>query len=117
MVINVDDTGVNIVPTSNWTLHSQGSKQVPITGIDDKRQLTMDLANTYTGKLHPPQIIYQGKTDKVHPVFNFRESWHITHTSNQWSNEDTNIDFINNIKYSSALLQAQRETLGLFSNP
>ena len=87
MVVNFDETGVNVVPTSNWTLHFQGSKQVLITGIDDKRQLTMVLAITPTGKLLPPQIIYQGKTDKVHPVFNFPESWHINHTSNHWSNE------------------------------
>ena len=97
MVVNFDETGVNVVPTSNWTLHAQGSKQVPITGIDDKRQITMVLANTPCGKLLPPQLIYQGKTDKVHAVFNFPETWHITHTPNHWSTEQTNMDFINYI--------------------
>ena len=97
MVVNFDETGVNVVPTSNWTLHDQGSKQVPITGIDDKRQLTMVLANTPTGTLLPPQVIYQGKTDKVHPVFNCPETWHITHTPNHWSTEETNLEFITNI--------------------
>ena len=40
-----------VVPTSNWTLHAQGSKQVPISGFDDKRQISMVLANTPRGKL------------------------------------------------------------------
>ena len=44
-------------------------------------------------------------------MFNFPESWHITHTSNHWSNEDTNKDFINNILVP--YFKAQRETLGL----
>ena len=72
MVVNFDETGVNVVPTLNWTLHAQGSKHVPRTGIDDKRQIIMVLVNTPCGKLLPPQLIYQVKTDKVHVVFNFQ---------------------------------------------
>ena len=83
MIVNFDETGMNVVPTSHWTLHSEGSKQVPITGIDDKRQLTMVLANIPTGTLHP--------------VFNFPESWNITHTANHWSNEHTNIEYIEKV--------------------
>ena len=97
MVVNFDETGVTIVPTSNQTLHAQGSKQVPITGVDNKRQVTMVLANTPCGKLVPHQLIYQGKPDKVHTVFSFLKTWHITLTPNHWNSEQTNMDFNNHI--------------------
>lgn len=40
LVINWDQTGINIVPVSQWTMDVEGSKRVEITGIDDKRQIT-----------------------------------------------------------------------------
>ncbi|CAH1268946.1 Hypp4042 [Branchiostoma lanceolatum] len=36
MILNWDQTGVNIVPVGSWTLKEEGSKQVPITGLEDK---------------------------------------------------------------------------------
>ena len=97
MVVNFDQTGVNIVPTSNWTLHQSGASQVPIAGIDDKRQITMVLANTPTGHLLPPQVIYAGTTERCHPTFNFPPGWHITHTKNHWSNESTTLELIEKV--------------------
>lgn len=32
LIINVDETGVNIVPVGNWTMDLEGNKQVKITG-------------------------------------------------------------------------------------
>ena len=51
LVINWDQTGINIVPVSQWTMDVEGAKRVEITGIDDKRQIT--------GKLfyNPKQLI------------------------------------------------------------
>jgi hypothetical protein len=51
LVINWDQTGINIVPVSRWTVDVEGAKRVEITGIDDKRQIT--------GKLfyNPKQLI------------------------------------------------------------
>jgi hypothetical protein len=36
LVINWDQTGINIVPVSQWTMEVEGAKRVEITGIDDK---------------------------------------------------------------------------------
>jgi len=36
LVINWDETGINIVPVSQWTKDVEGAKRVEITGIDDK---------------------------------------------------------------------------------
>ena len=111
MVVNFDQTGVNIVPTSNWTLNKAGEKQVPIAGIDDKRQVTMVLANTPTGHLLPPQVVYQGVTDRCHPTFNFPKGWDITHTANHWSNEETTKRYIT--KVLDPYFTEERERLDL----
>jgi hypothetical protein len=97
MIVNFDQTGVNIVPTSAWTLYETGAKQVPIAGVDDKRQVTMVLANTPLGTVLPPQVVYKGTTNRCHPTYNFPKDWDITHSVNHWSNEETMLTYVRNI--------------------
>jgi len=40
----------------------------------------------------PPQLIFQGKTDRVHPTIELPEGWNVTHTLNHWSDEKTLIE-------------------------
>ena len=40
LVIKWDQTGINYVPISSWTMEKEGVKRVEVTGKDDKRQLT-----------------------------------------------------------------------------
>jgi hypothetical protein len=63
--------------------------QVPITQLDDKRQMTVLMACTKSGSLLPPQLIYQGKTDACHPNYDFPEEWDIYHTESHWSNSQS----------------------------
>ena len=44
VIYNWDHTGINYVPVSNWTMEVEGSKKVPIVGLDDKRQITVVFA-------------------------------------------------------------------------
>ena len=67
LIINIGETGVPIVPVSQWTLEETGSTSVPITGLDDKRQITALLACTVCGDLLDPQLLYQGTTERCHP--------------------------------------------------
>lgn len=39
MIVDYDTTGLNVVPTSNWTLKEQSAKQVIVTGINDPQML------------------------------------------------------------------------------
>ena len=73
LIINFDQTNVMIVPVGHYTLDKVGSKQVSILGLEDKRQVTMVLACTLSGKFVPSQIIYQEKTDLCHPKYKFSE--------------------------------------------
>ena len=39
LVINFIQTGLNIVPVSNWTMEVKGSKRVEVPGKDSKKQI------------------------------------------------------------------------------
>ena len=67
MVVNFDQTGTKMVPVSCWTLEVQGSKQIDMVGLDDKREVTALLAVSLSGELLPPQVIYAGTTQSCHP--------------------------------------------------
>ncbi len=98
LIINFDQTGMKIVPVSNWTLDLKGGKQVAITGKDDKREVTALLAVNLRGDVLPPQIIYQGKTDGCHPKnFDFPSDWDITHTENHWSKTESMCRYIDTV--------------------
>lgn len=110
LVINFDQTGVKIVPVSNWTLASQGIKQVSVIGVEDKREITMLLGSTASGNLLPPQVIYQGLTDKCQADYNFPDEWHVTHSANHWSNEDTMLKYVDEVlvPYTKKVKQSLR---------
>ena len=40
MILNWDQTGVNIVPSSKYTMEKKGAKCVEVTGLMDKRMIT-----------------------------------------------------------------------------
>ena len=61
LIINWDQTGLNVVPTSSWTMHEAGSRRVEIMGLTDKRQITATYAAAMSGDVLPIQILYTGK--------------------------------------------------------
>jgi hypothetical protein len=97
MIVNFDQTGLSIVPTSSWTLAEKGAKQVEIVGLDDKRQITALLGCSLTGDLLPLQLIYTGKTDKCHPSYAFPDDWQVTHSESHWSTSKTMEDYVRGI--------------------
>ena len=111
LVINWDHTGLNYVPTSNWTMAEEGSNRVEIVGLGDKRQITAVLACSLSGDFLPPQVIYAGKTPRCLPSVSYPNTWHITFTENHWANERTTIDHINKILLP--YIQATHQKLSL----
>ena len=89
LIINFDQTGIHYVPVSDWTMAEEGAKRVELVGKDDKRQLTAVFAGSMSGEFLPPQLVYQGKTTRCLPHYDFPSDWHITFSANHWSNEDT----------------------------
>ena len=80
-----------------YTFNFKGAKNVPIRGVDDKRQITGTFAVTLTGKFLPIQLIYTGKTKRSLPKFKFPSSFSVTCTENHWSNTEKSIEFFEEI--------------------
>ena len=89
LIFNWDQTGLQLVPTGQWTMNEAKAKRVMIANSDDKRQITAVFAATMTGEYLPVQLIYKGTTSRCHPKVVFPEDWDIFHSKNHWSNEVT----------------------------
>ena len=57
LVIAADEQFSKILPVGNWTLEEQGTSQVELVGIDDKRGITLFLMFTGDLTLLGPQVI------------------------------------------------------------
>ena len=66
MVINIDQTPLPFVLISKYT-----------PGTSDYRQITGTFAVTMAGSVLPIQLIYQGKTPRCQPEFNFPKEFHV----------------------------------------
>ena len=97
LILNWDQTGLNLVPTSSWTMAAKGSKRVEVKGLTDKRQITGIFCGTILGDFLPIQLIYGRKTTRCHAQYCFPDDWHITHSDNHWSNEKTMLGYIKEI--------------------
>jgi len=92
LVINMDQTGVNLVPAAAWTYESEGRADIGTLGAEDKRQITACLASSLHGDLLPLQLIFAGKTERCLPAASFASKAaraHITHSPNHWSSQQT----------------------------
>ena len=71
LIINWDQTGINYIPVSSWTMEEEGSKRVQVVGKDYKRQFTALFTCSMSGGFLPVQLVYQGKTSDVYQNINF----------------------------------------------
>ena len=110
MDMNWDQTGIKFVPNSSWTMARHGAKRVELVGVGDKRQITAVFCGSLLGDLLPVQVIYKGKTSRCHPRFSFPLDWHITHSPNHWSTEETTLQYIDHIIVP--YVKKMRETVG-----
>jgi hypothetical protein len=94
LILNWDQTGIKMVPSSLWTMEKRGAKRVEVIGATDKRQITAVFCCSLVGDFLPIQLIYGGKTKRCHPKFEFPLDWNITHSPRHWSNEETMLEYI-----------------------
>ena len=79
LILNWDHTSLKYVPVSSWTMAKEGSKQMEISGIDDKRQITALFTVSLDGSFLPIQLIYCGKSHACLPPTKLPSDWHITY--------------------------------------
>ena len=110
LILNWDQTGIKLVPVSAHTMDREGSKRVEVTGVSDKRLITALFCGSLTGDFLPMQVVYKGTTNRCHPHYKFPLDWHITHSPNHWSTENTMLDYIKEVIIP--YVKRQRELLG-----
>ena len=97
LVLNLDQTPLSYVSPGKYTFCLKGSRTVPIKGVDDKRQITATFTVSATGAFLPIQLIYQGKTKRCLPKFEFPKEFDVTYTKNHWSNYDKCADLFESV--------------------
>ena len=86
----MEKTGIQYIPVSSWTMEKEGAKQVEITGLKDKQQITTVFAAEKDSYL-------SGKTDHCLSAIKFPSGWHITYTASCWANEKTTLEYIRKV--------------------
>ena len=97
LILNWDQTGIKLVPATGWTMDEQGATRVELAGLNDKRQITAVFCGNILGAFLPIQVIYQGKTNRCHPHFEFPSQWDVTHSPKHWSTEETMLQYVQQI--------------------
>jgi len=59
MLININKTGIPMIPVSDMTMEVEGTSEVAITVLEDKRQMTGVIGVLSLGQFISPDIIYQ----------------------------------------------------------
>ena len=113
LIINADQTGAKLVPSSAWTYEKCNSSSVAVIGADDKRQITACLASALNGELLPLQLIFQGKTERSVPAktaASIASMCHVTFSENHWSTQTTMKQYISEIimPYAEACIRTHR---------
>ena len=85
LVVNLDQTSQSYVSPEKCTFSFKGAKNVPIKGIDDKRQITVH------------SVDLQGKTKRSLSKFKFPSMFSLSYTENHWSNTEKSIEFLQQI--------------------
>ena len=71
MFVNFHQTNTKFVPTLEYTLGERRYNHVSIIGMEDKRQMTVLFACSFSENLLPPQLLYTGKTTNCHSSLHF----------------------------------------------
>jgi hypothetical protein len=118
-IMNLDETGIKMIPASGKTLAPKGSKQVPGQANKGIAQITKVTMCTHDGELAPYMLIFAGLTDLVHPRrVPPPKGCVYSHSPNHWANEDTTIKFVKEIivPFVQAKRQARREATRAIEN-
>ena len=97
LIINIDQTPSKYVPISNVTMAEKNSEHVPKQGADDKRVITLTLAETLSGDMLPFQMIYTHKTSRSLPTAKFPEGFLRGFYKLHWSNEEETLRLLEEV--------------------
>ena len=97
LILNLDQTPLSYVSPGKYTFNPKGAKTVPIKGVDGKRQITATFSISMTGSFLPIQLIYEGKTRRCLPNYDFPKDFNITYSLNHWSNTEKSVELFQKV--------------------
>ena len=107
LIINFDQT-LQI----QW---KKGTKNVPISGIDDKRSITATFSISMANKFLSMQLIYKGKTSQSLTKIQFLNGFSLSAYLKHYSKEMESLKFLKEIILP--YVKTKRERLGLEIQP
>ena len=96
-------------------MEKKGTKNVPISGIDDKRSITATFSITMENKFFPMQLIYKGKTSQSLPKIHFSNGFPLSVNLKHYSSETNSLKFLKEIILP--YVKTERERLRLETRP
>ena len=100
LIINADQTPSKYIPVGRSTLAEKNVKDVPISGIADRRSITATFAETLDGSFLPFQLICKGKTTQSLPKIDFPDGFSLSVNEKHFSNTQESIKFLKEIVIS-----------------
>ena len=86
MIINIDQTFLKYVPSSNFIQSEKGATSVTMEGGSDKGCITGTFSITFSNEFLPTLLIYDGKTVKSLPRFRFPQQFSLSANPPHFSN-------------------------------
>ncbi|KAI0691350.1 hypothetical protein C8T65DRAFT_531874, partial [Cerioporus squamosus] len=120
LIVNTDQTNMVYAQGTKVTWAPTGSTQVSVTGMDEKRAVTLCVSVANSGQLLPFQAVYQGKTYASTPKKNapfYDESiaagfrYEYGTESSYWSTQRTMVCLVDDI--IAPYYASQKDRLGL----
>ena len=96
-ILNLDLTPLSYISPGKYTFNPKGAKTVPIKGVDDKRQITATFSINMTGSFLPIQLIYEGKTRRCLPNYDFPKDFNVMYPPNHWSNTEKSAELFQKV--------------------
>ena len=104
LIFGCDETSLQFYPRAKRTLDEKGVRRVRCIGIGDleKQQTTCTVLHNFDGEIADTQIIFQGKTPRVHPYYKEvlpeELKGHLfSHTESHWQTEVSYMEFIDKL--------------------
>ena len=116
LILNLDQTSLSYVSPGKYTFNLKGAKTVLNKGINDKRKITATFTVSMTGMFLQIQLIYEGKTPRYLPRFDFPADFNFTFSGNHWSNTEKPIELFEKVifpylKQAKASLKYPKEQM------
>jgi hypothetical protein len=116
-IFNADESGYVTTSAPKMTFEKKGTKDVLINGKSEREQFTVFDCISMDGAMLPRQVIFPGKTDKMHPA-DVLPNIHYSHSQSHWATSNTLKEwlekvFVPHVKRLRSTIRGKEEQVAL----